>query len=282
MVRLRALPRPIVGPLALATLGVLSAPVVTPLNTYSLAGPAASACAPLAPAPAASVLAGRPYTAFAYQALANDRARFAGLGPQRRSAVLSLIAERHSAYMASIGTWSDGDPAGGILLRVRMAGLDATYAGQNVVTASGASVFDAIAHGEAFFAQEASGGGPHWDNITNPNHHFVGIGIALLGAPGAYTLYLTQVFSDVGGCGAALPDDSAPAAAISTPLRIGDTVHPSVDALQLRTEPRGLVIGTLHAHDRLKIVDLQHGWAQVKVLATGTYGWAFASFLVSV
>jgi hypothetical protein len=222
------------------------------------------------------------YAAFAYQALEQDRARYAGLGPQRRSTILSTIAERHSAYMASIGSWADGDPTGGILARVRAAGLNATYAGQNVVTANGASVNEAITHGEAFFSAEARGGGPHWDNITNPNHYYAGVGIAVLGASGSYTIYLTQVFSDAGGCdAAAAPPTFAAAAATTTVLRVGAIAHPSVDALQLRTQPHGKVIGTLHAQDRLKVIDLQQGWAQVEVLATSTYGWAFASFLTT-
>jgi hypothetical protein len=235
----------------------------------------------MAPAPSASVQAGRPFVGYAFQALARDRARYAGLGPLRRSTVLSMIAERHSSYMASFGSWSDGDPDGSILSRVRAAGLSAIYAGQNVVTASGATVPAAITQGEAFFAQEAAGGGPHWDNITNPNHFYVGLGLALLGSSGSYSIYLTQVFSDAGGCATASAADLAPAAETTSQLRIGSIVHPSVDALQLRTEPHGMVIATLHAHDRLKIVDLQQGWAQVKVLSSATFGWVFAGFLVS-
>jgi uncharacterized protein YkwD len=285
MVRLGAHLRAIVVPLALSALTLLSVPRLStsspvPVFASTLAG----VCAPLGTAPTANVQSGRPYLGIAFDALARDRARFAGLGPQRRSAILTMIAERHSAYMASIGTWSDGDPDGGILTRVRAAGLNATYAGQNVVTASSASVPAAIAQGEAFFAQEAAGGGPHWDNITNPNHAYVGVGIAVLGSAGGYTIYLTQVFSDAGGCGAAsapAPDTFTPAADTTTTLRIGDIVHPSVDALLLRTEPHGKVIGTLHARDQLKVVDMQQGWAQVQVLSSGTFGWAFAGFLVS-
>lgn len=285
MLRLGAATRTVVGPLALSALTFLSsAPTLIPSSFVPAAARADAACGALGSAPTSSVQAGRPFAAIAFAALARDRARYAGMGPQRRSATLTMIAERHSAYMASIGTWSDGDPDGGILARVRAAGLNATYAGQNVVTANGATVPAAIANGEAFFAQEAAGGGPHWDNITNPNHAYVGIGIALLGGPGSYTIYLTQVFSDAGGCdgASATPaSDFTPAADTTSRLRIGAVVHPSVDALLLRTEPHGQVISTLHAADQLKVVDLQQGWAQVEVIASGTFGWAFAGFLVS-
>lgn len=229
-----------------------------------------------------SVGIGHLYLSDAYQALSRDRARFAGLGPQRRSAALSAVAEAHSAYMAAIGSWADGDPAGGILARVRAAGLiDAVYAGQNVVTASGSTVPEAIRNGEAFFAGEAAGGGPHWDNITNPNHHYVGMGLSVLGSPGAYTIYLTQVFSDVGGCATQSEDQLATASSNTTALRPGVVAHPSVDELQLRSEPQGMVIGTLHRQDRLKVIDVQGNWAHVRVLAGDLYGWVYAPFLTT-
>jgi hypothetical protein len=181
--------------------------------------------------------------------------------------------------MASIGSWSDGDPAGWILARVRAVGLGATFAGQNVVTANGATVAEAVQTGEAFFAREAAGGGPHWDNITNPNHHYVGMGIALLGAPGNYTIYLTQVFSDVGGCGSTSQVALSTASSVTRAPRVGSLAHPAVDSLLLHSEPAGMVIQTLHSKDRVKIISLQGSWAQVEVLSTQLYGWAFTSFL---
>jgi uncharacterized protein YkwD len=281
MVRVRTLTRrAILASLPLVTL--VTVPCASPpARAQRPAAPADSRCAPAASAPTATVQAGRPYLAIAYQALARDRARYAGLGPQRQSPALSLVAERHSDYMASIGSWSDGDPSGDVLSRVRAMGIEATYAGQNVVTANGATAAAAIEQGESFFAREANGGGPHWDNIANPNHHYVGIGIALLGSPGSYTIYLTQVFSDGGGCAAAAPDTFTPASSVTSTVRIGATVHPTVDTLQLRSAPHGMVIGTLSAHDRMHVVDLKQGWAQVKVLATNMYGWVFASFLAA-
>src|SRR5579863_7291408 len=66
-----------------------------------------------------AVVAGRAYLGLAYNALTRDRQRYAGLGALQRSSTLSAIAELHSAYMASIGSWSDGDPAGTILDRVQ-------------------------------------------------------------------------------------------------------------------------------------------------------------------
>jgi len=224
---------------------------------------------------------GRPFLWAAYQALDRDRSQLAGLGPLRHSAVLSAIAERHSVYMASIGSWSDGDPEGNILWRVHAAGLTSTYAGQNVVYANGNDIPSAIQTGERFFAAEANGGGPHWDNITNPNHHFVGMGLAVSGGPGNWTVFLTQVFSDQGGCSSAAGDMTTTAAVISSSIHIGAIVHPSVDALQLRTEPHGLVISTLQAQDRLQIMDLQENWAQVKRLSDNTFGWVYAPLLTS-
>ncbi len=232
-----------------------------------------------------AITAGRAYLGIAYSALSRDRARYADLGPLTRSAALSAVAELHSAYMASIGSWSDGDPAGDVLERVRAAGVEATYSGQNVVTSSGATVDAAIQNGEAFFAREANGGGPHWDNITNPNHHAVGIGISLSGAPGAYTIYLTQVFADNGGCDtqtAATPP-AAPtfsdASATKTNLHVGVVVQPTVDVLQLRSEPMGMVIGHVTPQDRLKVLGLQGNWAQVQVMRSNTFGWIFTAYV---
>ncbi|HXT34687.1 MAG TPA: CAP domain-containing protein [Chloroflexota bacterium] len=226
-----------------------------------------------------SVVAGRSYLGLAYNALTHDRQQYAGLGPLRRSATLSAIAELHSVYMASIGSWSDGDPAGTILARVQAAGIPAVYAGQNVVTSSGATVSEAIQHGEAFFSREADGGGPHWDNITNPNHHAVGIGISLLGDPGNYTIYLTQVFADSGGCTQANPVTLVDASQVTPALHPGLVVRPTVDDLQLRSEPRGLVIGHLTSRDKLKVIGLQGNWAQVQVLGSQTFGWIFTQFV---
>ena len=250
----------------------------------SLSGPP---CGNAGPAPAPSVEMGRIYAGVAYRVLLRDRARYAGLGAQIESATLAGIAENHSVYMASIGNWSDGDPAGSILQRVRTSGLSATYAGQNVVTASGPSVPEAIQQGEAFFAGEAAGGGPHWDNITNPNHRYTGIGVAVLGSAGNYTIYLTQVFSDAGGCAQSAPPAttnpsppaSNPAAASAISLHPGMIVRPTVDILQLRTEPRGAVIAALHPRDHLQVIAVQQGWAQVKILSSGMFGWAYAPFL---
>ena len=238
----------------------------------------------------ASVSAGRPYIAAAYQALIDDRAALAGLGPQQCSVALSIVAERHTAYMVSIGGWADGDPSGSILGRVRGMGANATYSGQNVVTAHGATITSAIRQGEAFFAREAYGGGPHWSNITNPNHHYMGLGLALLGNQGNYTIYLTQVFADADAAPGAYPssqtaastagsNDPSQAALVSQPLKVSAIAHPTTQ-LMLRTAPQGAVIGMLHPRDRLQIVALQHDWAQVRVLRTNVYGWAYASFLV--
>jgi hypothetical protein len=204
------------------------------------------------------------------------------MGALQRSATLSAIAELHSAYMASIGSWSDGDPAGSILARVQVAGIQAVYAGQNVVTSSGATVGEAIQHGEAFFSREADGGGPHWDNITNPNHHAVGIGISLLGDPGNYTIYLTQVFADSGGCGQTNSSKNVTlvdASQTSPNLHAGLVVRPTVDDLQLRSEPKGLVIGHLTSRDKLKVIGVQGNWAQVQVLGSQNFGWVFTQFV---
>lgn len=226
-----------------------------------------------------AVVAGRSYLGIAYSALTRDRQQYAGLGPLRRSATLSAIAELHSAYMASIGSWSDGDPAGTILARVQAAGIPAVYAGQNVVTSSGATVSEAIQHGEAFFSREADGGGPHWDNITNPNHHAVGIGISLLGDPGNYTIYLTQVFADGGGCAQADSVTLADASQVAPNLHPGLVVRPTVNDLQLRSEPQGLVIGRLTSRDKLKVIGVQGNWAQVQVLGSQNFGWVFTQFV---
>jgi uncharacterized protein YkwD len=261
---------------------ILSAPLTAPALAAPSFRPADARCAVPAASGAPSVALGHLYLSTAYQALDRDRARFAGLPALRHSGALSAVAEAHSAYMASIGSWSDGDPSGDILSRVHAAGLtDAVYAGQNVVTANGSTVAEAIRNGEAFFAQEAGGGGPHWDNITNPNHHYVGMGLALLGSAGDYTIYLTQVFSDVGGCAVQSGDQFTQAAAVGPSLHIGAIVHPSVDALQLRSEPKGMVISTLHGADKLKVLDLQGNWAQVEVVAKGLYGWVYAPLLTS-
>jgi uncharacterized protein YkwD len=237
-----------------------------------------------------SVTAGRPYLSDAYQALIDDRATLAGLGPQRCSVALSIVAERHTAYMVSIGSWADGDPGGGILGRVRAMGIDATYAGQNVVTAHGATIAQAIQQGDAFFAREASSGGPHWANITNPNHHYMGLGVAVLGNEGDYTIYLTQVFADAdaaagaypssqqGAAPASSPDSTTQASFVTQPLKVSAIAHATTQ-LMLRTAPHGAVIGILHPRDRLQIVDLREGWAQVRVLRDNVYGWAFAGFL---
>jgi uncharacterized protein YkwD len=258
----------------------LSAPFATPSTAAPTLLPTDARCAAPQWSEVPSVVTGHLYLSAAYQALSRDRARFAGLGPLRRSLVLSAVAEQHSAYMASIGSWSDGDPAGSILSRVHMAGLtDAVYSGQNVVTANGSSVADAIRNGEAFFAREANGGGPHWDNITNPNHHYVGMGLAVLGSAGNYTIYLTQVFSDVGGCATLAESPATQAGSTSPALKAGAVVHPTVDILQLRSEPQGMVIGTLHAQDHLKIIGLQNDWAQVLVISSKLYGWVYAPFL---
>jgi hypothetical protein len=246
-----------------------------------IAAAAAAGCGILGPAVTGAVRLGRPYVHLAFEALAADRATLAGLGPQVPSAVLSTIAEQHSAYMAAIGTWSDGDPAGTILDRVHAAGLNAVYAGQNVVTELASDVPSAVATGEAFFAQEAVSGGPHWDNIVNPHHRFVGIGIAVTGAPGAYTIYLTQVFSDAGGCAAAgTPlQGLSTAAAQSIPLHAGQLVHPTVDVLELRTEPGGRVIEQLSTTSQLKVLGTLEGWVHVKALATDLFGWVFGGMV---
>jgi hypothetical protein len=275
MVRLHGALRAVLGTLVITATPLLAAaPSVRAAHTLT------GRCAAAPAVTDAAVLAGRPYLALAYQALDRDRARYAGLGPLSRSATLSAVAEAHSAYMEAIGSWSDGDPNGSILWRVHAAGLvNAVYAGQNVVTATSATMDGAIRQGEAFFAAEAAGGGPHWDNITNPNHHSVGMGVALLGGPGNYTIYLTQVFADQGFCGAVQSADFSQAGVTTSALRVGDVAHPSVDDLQLRSQPHGMVIGMVHGRDRLKILDLQGEWAQVKVLSSGLFGWVFAPFL---
>ncbi|MGH2409963.1 MAG: CAP domain-containing protein, partial [Chloroflexota bacterium] len=257
----------------------LSLLAFSPRTFLAHASPAGRASSADCPAPNLStdpaVVAGRPYLGIAYTALSRDRQLYAGLGALRRSSTLSAIAELHSAYMASIGSWSDGDPAGTILDRVQAAGIPAVYSGQNVVTSSGATVSEAIQHGEAFFSREADGGGPHWDNITNPNHHAVGIGISLLGAPGNYTIYLTQVFADSGGCGQTNSSNAVTlvdASQTSSNLHAGLVVRPTVDDLQLRSEPKGLVIGHLTSRDKLKVIGLQGNWAQVQVLGSQNFG----------
>jgi hypothetical protein len=228
-----------------------------------------------------SVLAGRPYLAIAYAALDRDRALYASLAPLSHSEILQAIAERHSAYMAAIGGWSDGDPAGWILDRVRATGLNATYAGQNVVAGHGATIEGALAFGEAFFAHEAGTGGPHWANITNPNHHYVGMGAAVTGDDGNYTVYLTQVFSDAGACGPTEGDTFSQASDTTPTLRVGSIIHPTVDALLLRSEPYGRVLQSLRASDRLKVVALLNDWAQVQVLPSNLYGWVSTLFVGS-
>jgi hypothetical protein len=257
--------------------------VVSPPSLFARANAAhrAADCPAVAQSTDPTVVAGRPYLGIAYDALSHDRARFAGLGPLRRSATLSVVAERHSSYMASIGSWSDGDPAGTVLARVQAAGVQAEYSGQNVVTSNGGTVDQAIQTGEAFFAREADGGGPHWDNITNPNHHAVGIGISLSGSPGSYTIYLTQVFADTGSCGAASQATFTDASYTKSSLHVGAVVHPTVDDLQLRSEPKGLVIGQVTSRDRLKVLDLDGGWAQVHVMKSKTFGWIFTAFVAA-
>jgi hypothetical protein len=195
------------------------------------------------------------------------------------SAILQAIAERHSAYMASIGGWSDGDPAGSILDRVLATGLDATYAGQNVAAGHGGTVQGALEFGEAFFAREAGTGGPHWANMTNPNHHFIGIGAAVTGSDGDYTVYLTQVYSDAGVCGGGGGDVFSQADNVTPALRAGSIVHPAVDVLMLRREPNGPALEPLHATDQLKVVAVLPDWAQVEVLRDSLYGWVDTQFL---
>jgi uncharacterized protein YkwD len=265
----------IVTPLA----GIPSAPI--PAHASAARAQVLIRCAATPSATDSSVVAGRQYLPLAYDALTRDREQLAGLSALKRSQTLSMIAEAHSAYMASIDSWSDGDPEGSILTRVRAAGLDATYAGQNVVTANSATIAGAIQNGEAFFAQEAGIGGPHWDNITNPNHHYVGMGVALLGTPGRYTLYLTQVFSDVGGCNTTSSDPFSTASAVTTLPKVGSVVELGVDYVFLRSEPGGMVVHMLRAGDHLKIFDVQDSWAQVESLDTQLYGWVFVPLLVS-
>ena len=227
-----------------------------------------------------SVQAGHPYLSLAFDALARDQQRFAGLSGMHQSLTLSAVAEAHSAYMASIDSWSDGDPAGYILTRLRAAGVDATYGGQNVVTANGDTVAHAVQNGEAFFAREASTGGPHWDNITNPNHKYVGMGIALLGSPGDYTIYPTQVFSDAGGCSTStVADVPAQASDTTDTPRVGSVVRVGTDYLSLRSEPGGKLIQTLRASQTVKVVSIQNDWAQVEVLSSQLYGWVYSPLL---
>jgi hypothetical protein len=150
-----------------------------------------------------------------------------------------------------------------------------------VVTANGDTVAHAVQNGEAFFAREAGTDGPHWDNITNPNHQYVGMGIALLGDEGAYTIYLTQVFADVGGCESASQTDRnlAPAGDVVEAPSVGSVVLVGTDYLSLRTEPEGPLIQTLRASQTVKIVAVQGDWAQVEVLANQIYGWVYAPLL---
>jgi hypothetical protein len=101
----------------------------------------------------------------------------------------------------------------------------------------------------------------------------------LLGGPGNYTIYLTQVFADAGGCAAAATDTYSAASTASAAPRVGSTVHPIVGSLQLRSEPGGMVIQTLHGSDRLKIVSVHGNWAQVDVLAARIYGWVYVPML---
>ncbi len=258
-------------------LSVITHPSVIRARYAQTGAPAQCVVADQSTAP--SVVAGRPYLYLAYAALNRDRKRYAGLDPLPRSPALSTIAERHSAYMASIGGWSDFNPEGYILDRVHAAGIDAVYAGQNAVTQDGATVAEAIQRGDQFFAQEANGGGPHWDNITNPNYRAAGLGLALVGSPGNYTIYLTQVFADAGGCITATSQTFSQASDRNTLIRPGSVVHPSVDGLQLRSEPLGMVIGTLSPKDHLRVMTLQDGWGQVNVLHTDTYGWVFMSLV---
>jgi uncharacterized protein YkwD len=259
---------------------LLLSPLLVLSPRPSLATPIAGAAfCPAVTWPAAAVTqAGHPYLSLAFDALARDRARLAGLAKLTPSSALSAVAEAHSAYMASIGSWSDGDPAGYILSRIRSAGVNAVYGGQNVVTANGESVAQAVQSGEAFFAREAGSGGPHWANITNPNHSFVGMGLALLGAPGNYSIYLTQVFADAGGCDIGAASTSQAAVRSGTP-RVGSTVRAGTDYLSLRSEPGGTLIQTLRASQRLKVVAVQQDWAQVEVLANHVYGWVYVPLL---
>ncbi len=254
-----------------------------PINASAAAsGDSAVVSCPSVPWSGASVVqAGHPYISVAFEALARDRQRYAGLGALHRSLTLSAVAEAHSAYMASISSWSDGDPSGTVLARVRAAGVDASYAGQNVVTANGDTVQHAVQNGEAFFAREAGTGGPHWDNITNPDHHYVGMGIALLGTAGDYTIYLTQVFADAGGCEADTQSNTAStsAAAYGGTPRVGSVVVVGTDYLSLRTEPAGTLIETLRATQSVKVVSIQGDWVQVEVLDDQMYGWVYAPLL---
>jgi uncharacterized protein YkwD len=257
--------------LSFVACSVLTSPlptIATQVHVYMRA----NCAAPVLREPAA-VLAGLSYLKLAYAAVNRDRAQYAGLGPLSHSDILQAIAERHSSYMASVGGWSDGDPAGWILDRVRATGLNATYAGQNVASMRGPTIDQALASDEALFAREAGTSGPHWANITNPNHHFMGMGAAMTGSAGDYTVYLTQVFSDVGSCGTSSGDTFTQASDIAPALRVGSLVYPSVDTLMLRREPGGIVLETLHANDRLKVIALLPDWAQVEVLRQQIYGW---------
>jgi hypothetical protein len=62
-------------------------------------------------------------------------------------------------------------------------------------------------------------------------------------------------------------------------LRVGSIVTPAVDVLMLRREPGGIVLETLHAGDRLKVVAVLPDWLQVKVLHDQIYGWVSAQLV---
>jgi hypothetical protein len=115
--------------------------------------------------------------------------------------------------------------------------------------------------------------------MTNPNHHFMGMGAAITGSAGDYTVYLTQVFADVGSCGTSNGDTFAQASDTTPALRVGSIVYPSVDVLMLRREPDGPVLETLHSGNRLKVIALLPDWAQVEVLRQQIYGWVSTQFV---
>jgi uncharacterized protein YkwD len=99
--------------------------------------------------------------------------------------VLTEIARAHSRRMRDEGFFGHEDPSGGGLVdRLRTAGVTFSLAGENLATVDGAADPAAVAH------QGLMSNATHRGNILDPRFTEIGIGVAQSG--GSY--WMTQIF----------------------------------------------------------------------------------------
>lgn len=132
-------------------------------------------------------------SSIAYSVLSqlNAQRHQVGAAPLRMNSELVSSAHRHNLAMAAANEMSHQLPGEAYFAdRIRAAGYNYRYAGENIGWNSNTSTSGALALGSEMFAEGP--GGEHWVNITS--RHFVDVGVDVYIDTVHHILWLTEDF----------------------------------------------------------------------------------------